>query len=91
MGNSETAVCIVCGKKYKPCLSCQNQMKLKPWRTIADTADCYKIFLALAQYQNGYLSKEEAGRQLAQISYNKDELSEPIRNQVREILADTSF
>ena len=66
-------------------------MKLKPWRTIADTADCYKIFLALAQYQNGYLSKEEARKQLAQISYHEDELSEPIRNQVREILADTLF
>lgn len=87
MSNQETATCVICGKKYKVCLSCKDQIKLKPWRSIADTIDCYKIFLAVTQYNNGYISKDEAKKQLETIKFNKNDLSESVRNKINEIMS----
>lgn len=82
---NDTAVCVVCGKHYKTCLSCRNQ-KLKPWRNIADSINCYKIFLTLSQYNNHHISKDEAKRQLETISYNKNELKESVRDEITKII-----
>lgn len=84
--NNNTATCAVCGKSYKPCLSCRSQNRISYWRNIADSITCYKIFLAVSQYNNGYLSKEEAREQLERVTFDKDELKESVRRQVTEIM-----
>lgn len=80
------STCVVCGSEYDVCLSCKDQDRIKPWRSIADSVDCYKIFLALSQYSNGYISKDEAKRQLGQIQYNKNTLKEEVHAKVDEIM-----
>lgn len=87
MANQETATCVVCGRQYRACLSCKNQIRLKPWKSITDTMECYKIFLVITQYNNGYTSREEARKQLEAIPYNEDILSESVRNKIKEIMS----
>ena len=85
----DLATCIVCGKKYEACLSCKEQLKIRPWQRITDTAECYKIFLALSQYNNGYITKEDAKNELGQITYVKSELYDNIQRSIDKIIGDT--
>lgn len=89
MSKTMKATCAICGRKYDVCLSCRAQNKLKPWRNITDSVSCYKIFLVLTQLNNGYISKEEANSQLEQITFNKNDLREDIRNKVDKIMGTT--
>ena len=84
--NKNTATCAVCGKPYKPCLSCRSQNRISYWRNIADSINCYKIFLAVSQYNNGYLSKAEAKEQLEASPFDENDLREPVRVKVAEIM-----
>lgn len=84
---ADMSTCIICGKQYKTCLSCQQEISLKPWRTITDEINCYKIFLVLSQYNNGYIKKDEAKKQLEKIRYNESELRESVRETIKEIMS----
>lgn len=90
MSKTMKAVCAICGREYDVCLSCRDQNKIKPWRSITDTVVCYKVFLVLTQLNNGYISKEEAKSQLEQITFNKNDLREDVRNKVDEIMSSTT-
>ena len=83
---SEFATCAVCGKQYKACLSCKDQKRVRPWKSITDTIGCYKIFLAISKYENGYLTKDETRKQLGEIAFNKDSLKEPVQRKIDEIM-----
>lgn len=89
MSKSDMSTCIVCGKSYTACLSCRNQDRIKPWRSITDTIDCYKIFLIISQYNNGYVSKEEAKKQLEAVSFNKKNLKVSVQRKIDEIITGT--
>lgn len=89
MGKTMKATCVICGRQYDVCLSCKDQNKIKPWRSITDSVNCYKVFLVLTQLNNGYISKEEAKSQLEQITFNKNSLREDVRNKVDEIMSYT--
>lgn len=54
------AVCSVCGKKYHVCQSCQNTGSFVPWRTIADSPSCYKIFQILSSHTNRQIDDTQA-------------------------------
>lgn len=54
------AKCSICGKPYHICNSCEEQKAFKPWRTITDSVNCYKIYTAISEYNNKYITKEEA-------------------------------
>ena len=84
---ADMSTCIICGKQYKTCLSCQQEISLKPWRNITDEINCYKIFLVLSQYNNGYIKKDEAKKQLEKIRYNESELRESVRETIKEIMS----
>ena len=87
MNNSDMATCIICGKKYKTCLSCKDLDVIKPWRTITDSVDHYKIFLIISQYNNGYIKKDEAKKQLENIKFNMDDLKDSVQIKVKEIMS----
>lgn len=87
MSKTDMAVCTICGRNYKTCLSCKNLNITKPWRSITDTVECYKIFLAVSQYNNGYISKDEAKRQLEEISFNIEDLKESVQAKIAEIMS----
>lgn len=52
--------CAVCGSEYPVCRTCEEIKTFKPWRTIVDTAEHYKIHIVLTDYTNKHITKEEA-------------------------------
>lgn len=60
------AHCAICGKGYHICNSCQDQKDFKPWRSVVDSIEHYKIYVTIASYTNGAIDKETAKRDLEQ-------------------------
>ena len=87
MNSSDMSTCIICGKKYETCLSCKDLDVIKPWRSVTDCVEHYKIFLIISQYNNGYIKKDEAKKQLEDIKYNIDELKASIQDKIKEIMS----
>ena len=54
---SLNARCSICGRGYRLCRSCLNKDSLKSWRSVTDTMEHYKIYLAIHGYT---LSKNKA-------------------------------
>lgn len=48
--NNINAHCRICGKGYHICNSCTDQKTFKPWRTVTDTINHYKIYMAIHGY-----------------------------------------
>lgn len=71
MPKKPNAVCAICGQKYYVCNACKHTKDLSSWRIIADTADCYKIYMIVHHYTNGSITKETAQKQLEQCSLPK--------------------
>jgi hypothetical protein len=87
MDNNLNATCSICGERYRLCLSCQDS-KLNPWRSIVDSIEHYKIFIIIRDYENGYISKEEANEQLIQRDLTGSENFVPeIKAKIEEIMA----
>lgn len=57
MAEINNAHCSICGKPYQLCNSCGNEKVLKPWRSVTDCIEHYKIYLAIHGYS---LSKNKA-------------------------------
>ena len=87
MGNNN-ATCSICGKPYRKCMSCQDS-KIKPWHSIVDTYEHYKIFITIRDYNNGYIDKSEAKSQLAKLDLTGlDDFVVEIKDKINEILVE---
>ncbi len=87
MKNKKNHVCLICGKPYRACQSCENVKSFQPWRTITDTLTCYKIFLILNSYSNGYTNRTEAKEQLSSCDLSQlDSFIPHIQESVRQLL-----
>lgn len=64
MAKELNATCAICGEKYHVCATCKSVKTLKPWRTITDTIDCYKIYMIIHDFENGIITKENARKML---------------------------
>lgn len=64
MPNKFNATCAICGEHYYVCNTCKSTKKLKPWRTITDSIECYKIYMIIHAYKNGSITKEKARKML---------------------------
>jgi len=65
--NNINAKCCVCGTGYHICRSCLEQKEFKPWRTVTDSIDHYKIYLVVHNYglsKDKENAKKEAREQL---------------------------
>lgn len=60
MNKKENHWCIVCGKGYYSCDTCNEIKNFTPWRVLTDTIEHFTIYTILKDYNNGYISKEEA-------------------------------
>lgn len=62
MESNINAYCSICGTGYHICKSCSEQKTFKPWRTVVDSVEHYKIYLALHGYtlsKNKEIAKQE--------------------------------
>ena len=67
MSEYKNAVCAVCGAGYRVCAACRNRKTIKSWRTITDSAECYKIYMILHDYTAGFITRESARRMLVHV------------------------
>lgn len=85
------ATCAICGKKYHVCSSCENARSFTPWRMITDSSACYKIFMILSSYTNGYTSRQEAKEQLQSCDLTHlDTFVSHIRDTIQKLLDESS-
>lgn len=60
--NNINAFCKICGHGYHMCGSCLEQKTFKPWKSVTDTIEHYKIYLAIHKYtisNNKEIAREE--------------------------------
>ena len=43
MADNTNATCIICGKRYRMCLSCRDYARTHPWQIYTDNAEHYVI------------------------------------------------
>lgn len=86
MALTNNAVCDICGKSYHVCATCKDVLSFKPWRTITDTPQHYKIFLAISDYTRTK-DKVKAKADLKNCDLSELEtFNNDIKNVIREIL-----
>ena len=56
--------CIICGTAYHACDSCREITTYTPWRMLCDTFDHYQVYLTIREWQEGWLTKNEAKKKL---------------------------
>lgn len=84
--NNINAYCKICGQGYHVCNSCQNQKVFKPWRSIVDSIEHYKIYLAIHSYTISK-SKELAKEELQKCNLTGLESFNPeIKSVIKEIM-----
>ncbi len=86
MSEYKNAVCAVCGAGYRVCAACRNRKTIKSWRTITDSAECYKIYIILHDYTAGFITRESARRMLESCIL-PSVMQEHIETVVKEIMA----
>ena len=84
MSKDLNATCAICGKKYHVCNTCRETKTIKPWRSITDTIDCYKIYMIIYQYDRKEIGKEEAMEMLNSLTI-PDTLQDHIKKVIEEI------
>lgn len=85
MSETLNATCAICGKKYHVCNACKDTKIFKPWRTITDTIECYKIYMIVHDYKNRTIRKNEA-RELLEKCNMPDYIQPHIKNVIDEIM-----
>ena len=65
MAENLNATCAICGKKYHACATCKSTITYKPWRTITDTIDCYKIYMIVYDYEKKIITNDKAKEMLS--------------------------
>lgn len=82
------AYCSICGKGYHICNSCKEQQTFKPWRTVVDSIEHYKIYLVLHGYSITK-DKEKAKSELQKCDLSDLENFKPnIKSVIKEIMAE---
>lgn len=86
--NNINAHCIICGKGYHICRSCQEQTSFPAWRTVTDTLAHYKIYLAIHTY-TATKDKHIAKAQLSACDLSEQETFPlEIQSVIKEILSE---
>lgn len=78
--------CVVCGKGYHACDSCNEVKTFTPWRSLTDTLEHYKLFMVLKDYNNKLISKAEAQMMLSSMNLSgKENFKEGAKKVLNEI------
>lgn len=86
--NNINAYCTICGSGYHICQSCMEQKTFKPWRTVTDTIEHYKIYAAIHAY-TVTKDKNAAKADLDNCDLSELENFNPeIKSAIKEIMAE---
>lgn len=86
METNINAHCSICGKGYHLCKTCQDQKKIRPWRSVTDTVEHYKIYMAIHGYTISG-NREQAKKDLQGCDLSGlDHFNADIKNAIEEIL-----
>lgn len=87
MSNKINHWCVVCGKGYHACDSCNETKSITPWRSLTDTVEHFKLFTVLKDYNNKLIDKTEARKLLSNIDLSgKDSFKDSAKNVLEDIL-----
>ena len=87
MVENNNAVCSICGNGYHICLSCNDYMKLNPWKVHCCSADCYKTFQVVRGFSTGVYTKDEFKSKLQNIDLsNLENYREHIKVMIKDAL-----
>jgi hypothetical protein len=65
--------CIICGKKYAGCRSCDDATSYKAWRSLCDTPQHFQIYRIIQELNLNAITLSEAKEMLSRIGvYKKD-------------------
>ena len=88
--NNINAYCCICGAGYHVCNDCLSQKTLKPWRSVVDTIEHYKIYYVLHDY-SVTKNKEETKAELQKCDLSGiDNFVPEIREVINEIMEDVN-
>lgn len=79
------ATCSICGREYHKCISCKDSMKLQPWKSVTDTAECYKVFQVVKGFSTGVYTKDEFKSKLKNIDLSN---LESFRDHIKVLIKD---
>ena len=84
--------CIICGNGYHACDSCNEVKTFKPWRSLTDTVEHYKIFCVLKEYNEKFLTKEEAYNALMNLDLSgRESFKDGAKKTINEIMSHGSL
>lgn len=88
MAEPFNSVCSICGKPYHVCKTCLEQKLFKPWRTVTDSIEHYKIYLSIHGYTLSK-DKEKAKEDLKNCDLSDMKNFKPeIKAIIKEIMAE---
>lgn len=80
--------CIICGKGYHACDSCDEVKTFTPWRSLTDTIEHFQLYMVLQDYINKRITKAEAKKELSNFDLSeKDSFKDSAKNAINEILS----
>ena len=85
MAQKNNAYCTICGKPYYVCMSCQDAMRLTPWKIHTDTAEHFKVSQVVHGVSTNVYTKDEAKIKLRNI--NLDDL-DTFKPHIKKIIED---
>lgn len=78
--------CVVCGKGYHACDTCNETKSFTPWRTLTDSIEHFKIFTVLKDYNNKLIDKKKAKELLSNLNLSdKDSFKDSSKKLLYEI------
>lgn len=86
-----THKCIICGTRYHSCDTCERIRTYTPWRTICDSFEHYKVYLALRAFDEGFDTKEQTRSALESLGVKKgtyDDWSSKTKEKLDKIFAE---
>lgn len=82
MGEYNNSFCRICGTPYHRC-NCKSE---NSWRKVTDTAEHYKIFCVIRDYNNGVIDADKANELLGKLDLSgKNDFKEKVKEVLKEI------
>lgn len=86
---SKMLQCWVCGKLHDYCPTCD---RVHGWKYVADTHECYQIYMTLSEAQSGVMTKKGAIEAFANLGIRAENdlswLRPHIERAIREIIGE---